>query len=82
MKDREAIKINWLRVDLSGFDSPMPGAFRNWLNEVGLGTGGMKQSGAGWIVWFQSGKIRAAMWCNELDDEKELLQRTSSAFSP
>lgn len=82
VQDKKAVKIHWLRIDLSGFDSPMPDAFRAWLDEVGLSTGGMKQSGAGWIVWFQSGKIRDAMWCHELPDEKELLQRTSSAFSP
>ncbi|HUE70074.1 MAG TPA: hypothetical protein VMP01_04225 [Pirellulaceae bacterium] len=82
IENESAPKIHWLRIDLSGFDSPMPDAFRGWLDEVGLGTGGMKQSGAGWIVWFQDGKIRDAMWCHELPDEKELLQRTSSAFSP
>lgn len=81
VQDKNALKISWLRIDLSSSpDSPMPDAFRQWLGEMGVDTGGMKQMGAGRIIWFQNGAIRDVMWCRDLGDVGDLKLRTQKAF--
>jgi hypothetical protein len=79
--DPSSPHVTWLRADLSECFKPPADAFRAWLVEVGLSPGGMKQMGAGWIIWLQDGAVRDATWCFQVTSKEELNERSRRAFA-
>jgi hypothetical protein len=72
--------VAWLRIDLSDVNSKVTQEFWQWLGERGLPLGGLKQQGAGLVVWFEDGHVKSADWCFRFSDVDSLMARTLAQF--
>jgi hypothetical protein len=71
--------LEWRRIDVSNL-GPWHTEVTDWLGNHGISMGGLKQQGAGRVIWIRDGQVAAADWCVDFDESDSILDRIRTIF--